>query len=121
MGARVLQDTYEKRPSSRAASQPTTSLWSASGSADANAGSSAFSLNWHFQRYAARAGSSAPTITGTVPCSARASDFASLSSAPSGPHSAASVSASAAAASISARSEGAAPASRAASSAATSE
>ena len=65
-------DTYEKRPSSRAAAQPTTSLWSASGSTDANAGSAAFSLNWHFQRYAAAAASSAPAITGTVPCSARA-------------------------------------------------
>ena len=37
----------------------------------------AFSLNWHFQRYAAAAASSAPMITGTVPCSARAIALAS--------------------------------------------
>ena len=113
-------DTYENRPSSRAAAQPTTSLWSASGSTDANAGSAAFSLNWHFQRYAAAAASSAPAITGTVPCSARASAFASLSSAASGPHSTTSSQASAAAASISSRTGGAAPAITAASSAHTS-
>ena len=33
-----------------AASQPTISLWSTSGSSAANAGIFAFSLNWHFQR-----------------------------------------------------------------------
>ena len=109
-------------PSRRSApAQPTISLWSCSGSLLANAGISAFSLIWHFQRYATDAVRPAPVMTGIVPCSARASRLASPSSSPSGPHSPASSAASAAAPSISSRSDGAAPHSAAASSAVTSE
>ena len=42
--------TAAKRAKSLASAQPTISLWPASGSSAANAGSFAFSLNWHFQR-----------------------------------------------------------------------
>ena len=44
------RNTAEKRPSSEAALQPTTSLWSSSGSSCAKAGILAFSLIWVFQR-----------------------------------------------------------------------
>ena len=42
--------TAENGPSPAAPGQPTTSLWSSSGSTLANAGRPAFSLIWHFQR-----------------------------------------------------------------------
>ena len=112
MGAGVLAGTRrENRPSSRAAAQPTTSLWSSLRQrATANAGSSGVLVELALPAIRGRgAPARRPAITGTVPCSARAIDLASLSSSPSGPHSATSASASAAAASISSRTDGAAP------------
>ena len=48
--ALVTLQRPEKRPRSAAPDQPTSSLWSSSGSSWANAGSLLFSLIWHFQR-----------------------------------------------------------------------
>ena len=101
-------------------SQPQTSLWSASGSSAKNAGSSAFSLIWVFQRRATGAVSPAPYTTGAVSFRRVASAFASEPGPASGPHSSTRLSSSFAAPSISSRSGGAAPQSAAHSSAPTS-
>ena len=52
--------TWAWSPNAPACSQPTISLWFISGRAAQNDGCLAFSLNWHFQRKAMPAVTSAP-------------------------------------------------------------
>ena len=61
------RNTAANRPTSRAPSQPTSSLWSSSGSSCVKHGSFAFSLICVFQRYAIGVVRPAPITTGIVP------------------------------------------------------